>query len=192
MSARRVVVTDYTFPDVSQEREAAQRNGASFECFQCKSAEDAAEAVAGASIAVVQFVDFPAHVIARLAPEATIIRYGIGYDNIDVAAAKDRGIRVGYVPDYCIDEVADHTTVMSLALMRKLFPLDKSVRENDWAAVAVAKPIKPFRDTTIGFLGLGRIGGAVLDRLRPFGFKFIAADPALSAVEAGYCQVDGD
>ena len=135
-------------------------------------------------MAVVQFVDFPAAAIARLAPGATILRYGIGYDNIDVEAARARGIHVGYVPDYCIDEVADHTVSSMLALLRKLMPLDRSVRESRWSAVGVAAPIKPFNETTIGFLGLGRIGTAVQERLRAFGFRFIAADPGLTESHA--------
>lgn len=184
MSVKKVVVTDYTFPDLDQERAAAESNGAHFAAFQCKSAADAAEAVADASVVAVQFVDFPATAIARLAPGATILRYGIGYDNIDLDAARARGIRVGYVPDYCIDEVAEHTVSLMLALLRKLMPLDRSVREARWSAVSVATPIRPFRETTIGFLGVGRIGSAVQERLRPFGFRFIAADPGLTESQA--------
>lgn len=184
MSTKKVVVTDYTFPNLDQERTAAEANGAHFAAFQCRTAAEAAEAVAGASVVAVQFVDFPAAAIARLAPDATILRYGIGYDNIDVGAARARGIRVGYVPDYCVDEVAEHTASLVLALLRKLVPLDRSVREGRWAAVNDAKPIKPFKETTIGFLGLGRIGSAVQERLRPFDFQFIAADPGLTESQA--------
>ena len=194
-ASKKVVVTDFTFPDVTREGAAAARNGATFESHACKTAREAADAVDGADVAVVQFVNFDAAAIARLRPGATILRYGIGFDNIDVAAAAARGIRVGYVPDYCVDEVADHTATAILTLRQKLFAQDRAVRDGRWAAVEVARPLQNGPDTTIGFLGLGRIGGAVLARLRPFGFRFAVADPALDdahAAELGVARVEVD
>jgi D-3-phosphoglycerate dehydrogenase len=139
------------------------------------------DAVRGADVAVVQFAPLTAQAIDGLAAGAAIIRYGIGFDNLDIAAANRRGVPAGYVPDYCIDEVADHTVALILAQLRKVVPLDASVRAGQWAAVAVAKPLSSYRETTIGFLGFGQIARAVADRLRPSGFRFIAADPMLDA-----------
>ena len=193
MSSPRVVVTDYTFPDLAQEEAAARSAGADFAHHQCRSAEEVAAAVAGADVAVVQFAPFTAAAVASVKPGATVIRYGVGYNNIDVAAARGRGLKVGYVPDYCADEVADHTAAAALAMLRKLPVLDASVRAGEWAAVAKAKPLKPFTETNFGFFGLGQIGRSVLARLKGFGFRFLAADPGLSAVEAanlGVRQVD--
>jgi len=194
-ASKKVVVTDFTFPDVARERAAATRNGAAFESHMCKTACEAADAVDGADVAVVQFVNFDAAAIARLRPGATILRYGIGFDNIDVAAAVARGIRVGYVPDYCVDEVADHTVTAILTLRQKLYAQDRAVRDGRWSAVEFARPLQGGPDTTIGFLGLGRIGSAVLARLRPFGFRFAVADPALDdahAAELGVVRVEVD
>jgi D-3-phosphoglycerate dehydrogenase len=184
MATKKVVVTDYTFPDVAQERAAADAGGAAFSAHQCRSAEDVVEAVRGAEIVAVQFAPFTRDAVAVLAPGATVIRYGVGYDNIDLAAAREAGVKVGYVPDYCTDEVADHTAASVLTLLRKLVPLDQSVRDGKWAAVATAKPIKPFAETEIGFFGFGQIGRAVHQRLAPFGFQFKAFDPALSKEDA--------
>jgi D-3-phosphoglycerate dehydrogenase len=119
----------------------------------------------------------------------------VGYDNIDLAAARAAGLRVGYVPDYCTDEVADHTAAAALAMLRKLPQLDASVRAGEWAAVRVARPLKPFGETTFGFFGLGQIGRAVLGRLKGFGFRFAASDPGLSpsdAVVMGVALMDPD
>jgi len=99
------------------------------------------------------------------------------------------------VPDYCADEVADHTAAAALALLRKLPALDASVRRGEWAAVKVCKPLKPFSETVFGFFGMGQIGRAVLARLRGFGFDFIAADPGLDAGQAatlGLRLVEGE
>ena len=190
-----VVVTDYTFPDLAQEQAAATAVGAAFSAHQCQTAAEVTAAVAGADVVVVQFAPFDAAAAAAVAKGATIIRYGVGYNNIDVSAADAFGLRVGYVPDYCADEVADHTAAAALSMLRKLPMLDASVRAEQWTAVAVAKPLKPFAATNFGFFGLGQIGRAVLARLAGFGFQFMAADPSLSPAEAvriGVTLVDGE
>lgn len=181
---RRVVVTDYIFPSLEREKAAAEKAGAEFEAFQCKSADDVAAAVKGADVAVVQFAPLDAKAIKGLNQGATILRYGIGFDNIDIDAARAGGHTVGYVPDYCVDEVADHTAALLLALLRRLPMLDASVRSRRWAAVDVAKPLKPCSETLIGFLGFGRIARQVLLRLSGFGFRFAAHDPVLTSQEA--------
>lgn len=181
---RRVVVTDATFPSLHQEEAAAKAAGAAFAAHQAKSAAEVAEAVSGADVALVQFAPFTAEAAGKMAKGGTVIRYGVGYDNIDVAAARAAGLKIGYVPDYCAEEVATHTAAAILALLRKLMPLDRSVREGKWTAVASARPIRPAHQTVVGFFGLGQIGRAVLDRLRAFGFSFIAADPTLDGEAA--------
>lgn len=180
----RVVVTDYTFPDVAREEAAAHAAGAAFAAHQCSNSAEVAAAVAGADVVAVQFAPFPAEAVAALKPGTTVIRYGVGYDNIDMTAARAAGLHVGYVPDYCTDEVADHTAAALLALLRRLPMLDASVRRGEWAAVAVAHPLKPFAETVVAFFGLGAIGRAVLARLRGFGFRFLATDPGLSEADA--------
>ena len=189
MPAPRVVVTDYGFPSLDQERAAAEKHGAVFEAFKCKTAEEVSDAVVGAKVAVVQFAPLAERGLERLAPGAGVVRYGVGYDNIDVAAAARRKIPVGYVPDYCVDEVADHTAVLILTALRKIPALDRSVREGRWDAVGVMKPLPAFAKTTIGFVGLGRIGRAAMQRLRPFGFHFAVSDPALGPKDARELEI---
>ena len=173
----RVVVTDATFPDLAREEAAARAAGATFERHACKTAEDVAAAIKGATVAVVQFAPLTRAAIAGLAAGATAIRYGVGYNNFDLAALNDHGVKAAYVPDYCTAEVADHTAASILTLLRKITALDASVRRGEWAAVGIAKPLKSFADTTIGFLGFGRIAQEVASRLAPFGFSFLAHDP---------------
>jgi D-3-phosphoglycerate dehydrogenase / 2-oxoglutarate reductase len=174
---KRVVVTDATFPGVGAEEAAARAAGADFLRHACRTAEEVAEAVNGADVAVVQFAPLSAAAVAGLAPGATAIRYGVGYNNFDMPALNARGVRAAYVPDYCTDEVADHTAATILMLLRKLPAFERQVRAGDWNVVAVAKPLPAFRDTSIGFLGFGRIAQEVARRLAPFGFRFITHDP---------------
>ncbi len=179
----RVVVTDATFAGVMLEEAAAVAAGASFQRFDCKTADEVTEAVQGADVAVVQFAALTAAAVAGMAAGSRAIRYGVGFNNFDLAALDAAGVTAAYVPDYCMDEVADHTAASILALLRKLVPLDASVRKGDWAAVGVARPLPAFRETTVGFLGFGRIAQEVARRLRPFGFRMIAVDPVAVGVE---------
>jgi D-3-phosphoglycerate dehydrogenase len=185
-----VVVTDATFADLGREEAAAKAAGASFSRFACRTAEEVAEAVRGADVAVVQFAPLTAAAVAGLPPGATAIRYGVGYNNFDVEALNARGVRAGYVPDYCTAEVADHTAASILMLLRKLPALDASVRRGEWAAVGVARPLRAFSETVVGFLGYGRIAQDVAARLRPFGLRLMVHDPYFEGIAPGIRFVD--
>jgi D-3-phosphoglycerate dehydrogenase / 2-oxoglutarate reductase len=178
--AKRVVVVDANFPGVDRERTVAARYGAHFVEARCSSPEEVVEAARDADVLMVQFARVTSKVMDRLVPNAAIVRYGLGLDNIDLIAARQRGIRVAYVPDYATGEVADHTAALLLASLRKILPLDRSVREGLWDPVGVAQPIRPFADSTLGFVGFGRIGREVHARMRAFGFKAIVADPLVN------------
>ena len=184
MARKLVVVTDANFPDLAAERAVAEEGGADFRVFQCKTRAETCVALNGADVALVQFAPVDAEAVSKMNPSATIIRYGVGWDNVDTKAARVHGSHVAYVPDYCLDEVADHATALALALSRKLFPFDSAVREGEWAPAKVAAPLKSLSQSIAGLVGVGRIGRKVMDRLRPFGFQLMAADPALSKQDA--------
>ena len=184
MARKLVVVTDANFPDLSVERTVAEEGGADFRVFQCKTPAETCVALSGADVALVQFAPVDAKAVSGMNSGATIIRYGVGWDNVDARAARACGNHVAYVPDYCLDEVADHATALVLALSRKLFPLDSSVRGGEWAPAKTATPLKSLDQSIAGLIGVGRVGRKVLERLRPFGFHLMAADPALSESES--------
>lgn len=177
----KITVTDATFPSLTHERAVAAEFGADFVEAKCANADDVAAAADGTDVLIVQFAQVTAEAIARLAPGSLIVRYGIGLDNIDLAAAAARGVKVAYVPDYATGEVADHTAALILATLRCLVPLDRSVRDGQWDAVGVAGALRAFPETVVGFVGFGRIGREVLARLKPFGFTGIVADPYADA-----------
>jgi D-3-phosphoglycerate dehydrogenase / 2-oxoglutarate reductase len=176
----RVVVTDATFPRLDHERAVAMRFGAKLEEARCVSEDDVVNAAFGTDVLFVQFAKVTRKAMSKLAPNALIIRYGIGLDNLDLAAARELGIKVVYVPDYATGEVADHTAALILTALRKIIPLDKSVRDGAWDTVGTAKPVKGFSESVAGFVGFGRIGREVHARLRPFGFSSIVSDPYTS------------
>jgi D-3-phosphoglycerate dehydrogenase len=108
-----------------------------------------------------------------------IIRYGIGYDNIDVAAAKSLGITVGIVRDYCVDEVADHTIACALALVRNLAIWDSKVRSGRWRSAPVPAMHRTSR-LCFALVGFGMIGRAVARRARALFGRVAVFDPLVT------------
>ena len=116
----------------------------------------------GADALVTASIDaVPRFVIERL-PELKVIgRYAVGYDNIDLVAAQERGVVVTHFPGYCTDEVADHALSLILALNRRLFPSDRRLREGHWVghnletAHVAGGEIQPMWATTVGVIGFG-------------------------------------
>ncbi len=180
----RVPVTDYTFPTLEPEQSVLSKIGAMVEGHQCKTEDDVISAVKDAKVILAQFTPITKRVLEYLGAGATVVRYGVGVDNIDLKAAKEIGVRVAYVPDYCLEEVADHTVALMLSLLRQLPILDKSVREGRWDGIQIAKPMLPLNQVTVGFIGFGRMGQAVLSRLKVFGCKFLVHDPFLNPDKA--------
>jgi D-3-phosphoglycerate dehydrogenase len=121
-------------------------------------------------------------VIQQLRCCKVIIRIGVGYDNVDLEAARARGIPVCNLPDYCIAEVADHALALALAQARALPFLDRCIRQGAWEPI-LPHPMPSFSEMNFGVLGYGRIGRGVIARARPFGFHLLACDPYLSESE---------
>jgi D-3-phosphoglycerate dehydrogenase len=130
---------------------------------------------------IVQWAPVTAAVL-DVAPACRFIsRLGIGIDMIDVGAATERGVAVANTPDYCVEEVAAHTLAMVLWLLRGLGRYDAAVRRGNWAAAGPSpEPCRPSA-TTIGVVGLGRIGTRVADQARSLGFGVVGCDPYASA-----------
>jgi len=114
--------------------------------------------------------------ISRMPNCRAIIRNGVGFDSVDIAAAAAAGIPVCNVPDYGTEEVADHTLALTLALYRQLFPLDAEAKRLGWK-ITVAPRMRRLRTQTFGIIGLGRIGTAAALRAKAFGFRTVFYDP---------------
>lgn len=175
----RVVVTDYCFASLENERAVIESAGAELVACQCKTEEEVIEAARSADALLVQWAPITASVIGNLSRCKVIVRYGIGVDNVDLEAASQRGIAICNVPDYCIDEVADHALALALSLIKRIVAADQSVRQGEWnstASLAIAA-LGQMKFVTVGY---GRTARAVLDRARGFKFRLAACDPYLS------------
>jgi D-3-phosphoglycerate dehydrogenase len=130
-------------------------------------------------------------VIERLARCRVISRLGTGVDKIDVEAATRRGIFVTNLPDFCTNEVADHTLALLMAAARQLKLFEGAMRQG--RVPRDVQEMHRLSTRTLSILGFGRIGRAVATRARGFGMRVLACDPALSpaaATEAGVLAVD--
>lgn len=173
----RMVVTDHIFAELAFERAAAKELGTDLEVFSVTTEEETLNALRDADIALVNFAPVTEAVLAVMAPGAVIVRYGVGYDNVDLEAADAHGIAVCNVPDYGGDTVADHAVTLALMLLRKITQFDRILGAGGWTSPPELAPILASGQTTVGLLGTGRIGLAVAKRLQPFGFEVVAYDP---------------
>ncbi len=179
----KVLVTDHTFDPLDIEQRILEPVGAVLDARQCKTAEQLLPLVADADAVLTQFSPVNAQVIAAMKKVRVIVRYGIGVDNVDLEAAKERGIPVCNVPDYCIDEVADHTLAFILGVTRQVVPNCLGVRSGQWGLAVSLSEMRTLRDLTVGVVGFGRIGRAVVRRLLPFGSAIHVFDPVVSPRE---------
>ena len=174
----RVVVTDHGFGDLDLERAVLAPSGAEVVDARCATRDDLLRHAPEADALLVQWARIDAGVVERLARCRGVVRNGSGLDNLDLEACARRGIPVCNVPDYCIDEVADHALALALSLARQLVALDRRLRSGRWKLTPDA-PMPAFRGMTFAVAGFGRIGREVLRRAAPFGFRRAAYDPLL-------------
>ncbi|HLZ09273.1 MAG TPA: NAD(P)-dependent oxidoreductase, partial [Chloroflexota bacterium] len=112
-----------------------------------------------------------------------VIQSSVGYDRIEVPAATARGIMIANLPDYCIEEVADHAVALTLASARRLFQMQRIVREGLWAGgtyaavVGAVDPIERLSERTFGIIGFGNIGKLVAKKSKGIFNRILAADP---------------
>lgn len=123
---------------------------------------------------------FAAEVLPTLERCRLIVRYGIGVDTIDLAAATACGIVVSNAPTYCVNEVADHAAGLLLSFARRIPWLDRQVRAGNWWSVQLEQlGVRRLSTLTLGIVGLGKIGRSVARRMAPFGFRILGYDPYL-------------
>lgn len=173
---KHIVVTDYVFDDLDLTREALLPLGV--EVVEAPGTDEAtlAELARGAVGVMVCYAPITTAVV-RAAAEGgcrIISRTGIGLDNIDVAEATQLGIQVTNVPDYCLDEVADHAMAVLLSAARELWSASAEVASGGWKT---PKEIHRLGGRRLALVGVGAIGQRVADRAAPFGFHILGYDP---------------
>jgi D-3-phosphoglycerate dehydrogenase len=180
-----VVYIDGAYGGGDIEREVLAARGYELALGACASDEQVVE-LAGDATAILNGIYWMGRELFERLPELrVVVRGGVGFDNIDVAAATDRGVIVCNVIDYGTHEVANHAFAMLLALNRKLIPLNEAVRLGTFRAAAEIMPhTGRLAGQTLGLLSFGAIARAVARRAAGFDMRVVAFDPFVDPVEA--------
>lgn len=179
----KIAVTDFTFPSLEIEEAILTPAGVELVSGQCKTPETLIPLGSDVDAVITQFAPITAEVISAMTRAKVIVRYGIGVDNVDLEAARARGIPVCNVPDYCIDEVADHTLAFLLATTRKVVDNTLKIRDGKWGLATPLDGMLTLRNLTVGVIGFGRIGREVVARLKAFKSTVLVHDPVVPASE---------
>lgn len=179
----KVVVTDWAFPDLSVEEQLLKARGIQLVGQQCKSTPDLIGLVKDADAVITQFAKVNRDVINAMTKAKAIVRYGIGVDNVDLEAARERNIPVCNIPDYCVDEVADHTLAFILATTRQVVPNTILLHSGKWALATPISNMRALAGATVGVVGFGRIGREVTRRLLAFKARVLVFDAFVPPAE---------
>jgi D-3-phosphoglycerate dehydrogenase len=129
----KIVITDHRFPQVDQERRCVEAEGWELVVGQAASEGQLVELCRDADDILAGRALITERVVAAMERCRIIVRYGIGVETIDIAAATNRCIMVANVPDYCIDEVSDHALALLLMLSRQMVPAMSLAKEDRWS-----------------------------------------------------------
>ena len=176
MDSLLVAVTDSVFPNLDAARRVLSAVHAEVRLASQPTPEAIVAVAREADGVLVTYAKVTADMIREMKRCRIISRFGIGVDNVDIAAATSAGIVVTKVPDYCIDEVSDHAMALLLALVRKIPFANRRAHAGKWEMSAVV-PIHRLRGTTLGLAGFGRIPQLVAPKAQAFGLKVISNDP---------------
>jgi D-3-phosphoglycerate dehydrogenase len=194
MPAKLVAVTDYVFPNLDLARELLAKIGAEVRVARQPDPEAILEVARDADAVLTTYAKITAEIIPQLTRCRIIGRFGIGVDNVDIPAATQAGIVVTRVPDYCLDEVSEHTMALLLALVRKIPSSNARTQAGRWEMRAVV-PIHRLRGTVLGLVAFGQIPQLVAPKAQAFGIRVVTYDPYVSrqvAERAGVEQVEFD
>jgi D-3-phosphoglycerate dehydrogenase len=185
-----IAVTDSVFPSLDPAKAALARLNPTLRMSKSSTAEDILAVATDADAILVTYAKLTRDILLQLTKCKAIGRFGLGVDNIDLPTAKEKGIAVNYVPDYCIREVSDHAMALLLALIRKVPLANRLVQAGRWEMPAVV-PIRRLEGTVLGLIGFGHIPRLVVPKAQAFGMKVIAYDPFVKPDQFKALNVEG-
>lgn len=183
-----VVITDCDHGTIAPEEAVLRASGVEYRLHQVKSEDDVITVAREADAIILQYAPITGRVLDALPRCRGAVRYGVGVDTIDLAAATERGVIAANVPDYCMEEVSDHALAMGLALWRGVALYDRAIRGGTWSAT-IKTPMMRLRGKVAGVIGLGRIGSCFAAKAAGVGMTVIGHDPYLPALPAGVQSV---
>ena len=179
MSKFKVVICDYYYESLQQEKQVFSQLDIDLRDYHCKTEEEVIAVASDCDALICQFAPITRRVIENLKNCRVIVRYAIGVDNIDLKAAEEHGIYVCNVPDYSVDEVSNHAIALLLDCAKKLTYLANQVKQGH-SSYTVVKPLYRIAGKTLGLVGFGRIPRLVAG----FDVEILTYDPMVNEAAA--------
>jgi len=187
-----VVRTDKSSAGTPLIEEAEELAGVNAELIEgeCATEDDIVKVAKEADVLLVTSAKITRRVMESLPNCKAIVRYGIGYDTVDVEAATDNNILVVNVPDFCFEEVSNHAILLLLACAKKLVIMDGGIKKGLWKDVKRAlSPMGSIWGETLGIIGCGNIGRTVAQKAQCFNMNVIGTDPYVDKSKAEECGI---
>jgi D-3-phosphoglycerate dehydrogenase len=189
-----IAITDSPFPSLDPAKKALARLDPEYRMATSASADDILAVARDADAVLVTYAKLSGELLRQLKNCKAIGRFGLGVDNIDLPAAKELGIAVNYVPDYCLREVSDQAMALLLALARKVTLANKLVQSGVWELPPLV-PLRRLEGQVLGLVGFGNIPRALAPKAKAFGLQVLTYDPYVvmeAAIAAGVESVSFD
>lgn len=175
----------------AEETEELAKCGVELVIAGCSCEADLIEQAADADAVLTYGAHMTRSVMEKLPNCRVIVRYGIGYDTVDVDAATDNNILVVNIPGFCTEEVSNHAIALILACSKKIVMLNNILKQQGWMeAVQVQSPMASIYGQTLGIIGCGNIGRMTARKARCFGFRIIGFDPYVDKSKARESGID--
>jgi D-3-phosphoglycerate dehydrogenase / 2-oxoglutarate reductase len=193
MSQFKVVIADSRYPAYDEEKAVLEPIGAEVVVERSDDETVIAGLVRDADALIVNLAPVTAAVVAAMTRCRCVSRYGVGYDNVDVKALRERGIYLANVPGFCSEDVSDHAFALFMDCVRKISRKDRHVRRGEWNLTGL-QPVHRIAGRTFGFVGYGAIAQIFHRKLSGFQLgRVLVADPVLTdeaAARSGVERVD--
>lgn len=174
----KVIITDHPFVSLDIAKSIFSSHGIEMKDLQTKDPEIIIAHTKKSDAILSGMARIDRKVIDTLEQCKIIVRFGVGYDTIDVTSATSRGIIVSNVPDFCLDEVSDHAVAFLVVASRKIMEGQNAVREGKWGPMSVdISSFHRLKGQVLGLFGFGRISRLVAKKAHVFGMHCIAFDP---------------
>jgi D-3-phosphoglycerate dehydrogenase len=183
MDGFKVASLNHQYPSTDNERRIVTAAGGVYVDTDTLPLEAALREAEDADAILVRWLKLDRDLLRRFQRCRIIVRYGVGYDNVDLAAATEANIMVGHSPSYCLDEVATHALGLLLACARNLVPIHSRVARGGWAPNPPEKSHR-MQGRTLGLVGFGTIGQTVARKLGGWGLQLLATDPFVEPEKA--------
>lgn len=172
----QVIITDNDHADIDTETDILNAASLPFRLEQCVSEDDVIQRCADGDIFLNQYAPITRRVVEALPKLKLVVRYGVGVNNVDLAACTEHGVQVENIPDYGMNEVADHAIALMMALLRKVVVMNDHTKHDGWDYTR-SMPIHRLSSLTAGVIGLGRIGREFAKRAHALGMAVVGYDP---------------